>query len=126
MNWFLLFGSIFGASGVLLGAYGAHGLTDLFAKFPEMKKAYTSALDFQMYHSLLLVFLGGMRFTGVAKISSILSYLLIGSISLFSGSIYIWVWGGPSWLLRLTPIGGVGFFLSWVMLAWMGWANRKT
>jgi len=90
MNWFLLYGSIYGASDVLNGAYGAH------------------------------------RLSGIANGSSLLVYVLNEAISLFSGSIYIWVPGNPAWLRRLTPIDKVGFFLSWVMLAWVGWASRKT
>ena len=69
---------------------------------------------------------GAHRLLGIANDSSLHVYVLIGSISVFSVSIYIWVLGNSAWLLRLTPIDEVGFFLSWVMLAWVGWANRKT
>jgi uncharacterized membrane protein YgdD (TMEM256/DUF423 family) len=69
---------------------------------------------------------GALRSSGIANDRSLHVYVFIGFISLFSGSISIWVLGNPAWLLRLTLIDEVGFFLSWVMLAWVGWANRKT
>jgi uncharacterized membrane protein YgdD (TMEM256/DUF423 family) len=72
-----------------------------------------------MIHSLLLVVLGffGKRDRGGSGlIHSLNGSLLVGSILLFSGSIYLWVFGGSDWLLKLTPVGGIGFVLSWVLL----------
>ena len=54
----LLLGAASGASSVLLGAYGAHGLEEIFNDVPRKRTAYGNAVDYQMIHSLLLVVLG--------------------------------------------------------------------
>ena len=116
--WILL-GALGGASSVLLGAYGAHGLDEVFLEVPRKKVAYGNAVDYQMIHSLLLVVLG---FFGTRNgeepglLYALNGYLLVASILLFSGSIYAWVLGGGDWLIKLTPIGGIGFFISWLLL----------
>jgi uncharacterized membrane protein YgdD (TMEM256/DUF423 family) len=71
-----------------------------------------------MIHSLLLVVLGlfGSQSKFVGKLFFLNASLLALSILLFSGSIYLWVFGGSDWLLKLTPAGGIGFVLSWILI----------
>ena len=103
----------------MLGAYGAHGLDEVFLEVPRKKVAYGNAVDYQMIHSLLLVVLG---FFGTRNeeppgfLYTLNGYLLVASTLLFSGSIYGWVFGGDDWLIKLTPVGGIGFFISWLLL----------
>ena len=49
---------LLGASGVLLGALGAHGLKEVFE--PESKKgaAFATAVDYHLLHALALLALG--------------------------------------------------------------------
>ena len=54
-RFWLALGAVGGASSVLLGAYGAHGLEDVFSEVPRKRTAYGNAVDYQMIHSLLLV-----------------------------------------------------------------------
>ena len=113
-------GALGGASSVLLGAYGAHGLDEVFLEVPRKKVSYGSAVDYQMIHSLLLVVLGFFGNRSREKpgwLHTLNGFLLVASILLFSGSIYLWVFGGADWLIKLTPIGGIGFFISWLLLA---------
>ena len=114
----LTLGALGGASSVLLGAYGAHGLEELFSEVPRKRTAYGTAVDYQMIHSLLLVVLGFFGSTNKlgTRLLSINASLLVASMLLFSGSIYLWVFGGSDWLLKLTPVGGIGFVLSWILL----------
>ena len=114
-----MLGALGGASSVLLGAYGAHGLDEIFHEVPRKKVAYGNAVDYQMIHSLLLVVLGffGKRNGEESGLLYALNgYLLVASILLFSGSIYAWVFGGDDWLIKLAPVGGIGFFISWLLL----------
>ena len=125
--WVLL-GALGGASSVLLGAYGAHGLDEVFLEVPRKKVAYGNAVDYQMIHSLLLVVLGffGMRDREEpGLLHSLNGYLLVASILLFSGSIYAWVFGGGDWWIKLTPVGGIGFFISWLLLGFQFKNNNK-
>ena len=124
----LLIGAASGASSVLLGAYGAHGLEEIFNEVPRKRTAYGNAVDYQMIHSLLLVVLGffGLKNKSGGMLVSLNAFLLSLSILLFSGSIYLWVFGGSDWLLKLTPAGGIGFVLSWVLLGFQfGPKNKK-
>jgi len=118
-RFWLALGAVGGASSVLLGAYGAHGLEDVFSEVPRKRTAYGNAVDYQMIHSLLLVVLGffGARNGPGSRIFFFNASLIVLSILLFSGSIYVWVFGGGDWLRKLTPVGGVGFVLSWLLLA---------
>lgn len=126
-RFWLALGAVGGASSVLLGAYGAHGMEDVFSEVPRKRTAYGNAVDYQMIHSLLLVvlgFFGAMNGSG-SRIFFFNASLLVLSILLFSGSIYIWVFGGGDWFLKLTPVGGVGFVLSWLLLAFQVRASNK-
>ena len=123
----LWLGALGGASSVLLGAYGAHGLDEIFHEVPRKKVAYGNAVDYQMIHSLLLVVLGFFGSTNKlgARLLSINASLLVASMLLFSGSIYLWVFGGSDWLLKLTPAGGIGFVLSWLLLVFQVRAKNE-
>ena len=125
-NWPLFTGAIFGSSSVLLAAYGAHGLEQVFLATPKMRIAYGNAVDFQILHSLLLVILGLTLYIPKFRLPAYLWKTLFLSIILFCLSIYLWVFGGPNWLLRVTPLGGMGFALSWLMLIRVIWLNSST
>ena len=123
----LTLGALGGASSVLLGAYGAHGLDEVFLEVPRKKVAYGNAVDYQMIHSLLLVVLGffGSENKLGARVLFLNASLLVVSMCLFSGSIYLWVFGGSDWLLKLTPAGGIGFVLSWLLLGFQVRAKNE-
>ena len=121
LNVPMILGALFGASSVLLGAYGAHGLSDAFIEFPKMKTAFHNAVDYQMLHSLLLIVLGLTYYIPNFRLPRYIWIVLSLSILFFSFSIYLWVFGGPKWLIKLTPLGGVGFVVSWLSLTiWLG------
>ena len=126
INWPLFAGAIFGSSSVLLAAYGAHGLEQVFLTTPKMRIAYGNAVDFQMLHSLLLVILGLTFYIPKFRLPAYLWKTLLLSIILFCMSIYLWVFGGPNWLVRVTPFGGMGFVLSWLMLIRIIWLNSSS
>lgn len=126
INWPLFAGAIFGSSSVLLAAYGAHGLEQVFLTTPKMRIAYGNAVDFQMLHSLLLVILGLTLYIPKFRLPAYLWKTLLLSIILFCMSIYLWVFGGPNWLVRVTPFGGIGFVLSWLMLIRIIWLNSSS
>ena len=125
-NWPLLSGAILGSFSVLLAAYGAHGLEQVFLATPKMRIAYGNAVDFQILHSLLLVILGLTLYIPKFRLPAYLWKTVFLSIILFCLSIYLWVFGGPNWLLRVTPLGGMGFAFSWLMLIRIIWLNSST
>jgi uncharacterized membrane protein YgdD (TMEM256/DUF423 family) len=100
--WVLLFfGGVFGGIAVLLSAWGAHGLEDLFISSPRDRFSFNYATNFQLFHSLFLVSL--LFFMISSGIRSIL--LLLSSLLLILGIL--------SWL---TPIGGICFFVAWSLI----------
>ena len=114
---FALIGALAVALAVLMGAFGAHGLELAFDKNPRMEKAWSIAVDYQMFHGLGLFVLGVVRLDQVrSKLWIMAGSLTTLGIMLFSMSIYAWVLGGPDLLIRFTPIGGFSFVLAWVLL----------
>ena len=124
MNVPIILGALFGASSVLLGAYDAHGLSDIFIEFPKMKTAFHKAVDYQMLHALLLILLGLTYYISNFRLPRFIWIVLSLSILFFSFSIYLWVFSGPKWLIKLTPLGGIGFVFSWLSLTRLVWVNR--
>lgn len=116
MKKILIAGAIFMAMSVLLGAFGAHALKNSLT--PEMLAVYTTAVQYQFYHSLGLLLIGliGFQF----KKSRWLNWsgiLLVVGIILFSGSLYALSISGIKVLGAITPIGGVAFVAGWICLA---------
>jgi uncharacterized membrane protein YgdD (TMEM256/DUF423 family) len=124
MNKPIIASALLGASTVLLGAYGAHGLTEKFASFPRMNIAYNNAVDYQMYHTLVLLVLGLASYVPKIKLPEYLWLSFTASIMLFSFPIYFWALGGSEWFLKFTPWGGTGLFVSWLLLVRIAWINR--
>lgn len=101
---FYLVAAALGATGVGLGAYGAHGL-------PQIKlESWKTAVHYQLLHSVALLAVG-------VPISS--KRLWAMGTTLFSGSIYMLCIGvGPKAILGpTTPIGGLLMIAGWIALA---------
>ncbi len=111
---FLLAGALLGASAVLLGAFGAHGLEGRLAD--NLMRAYQKAVDYQFIHALLLLFIGMQAARRPDPWLSRAGGLALAGVLLFSGSLYLMAlsgWRGIGWL---TPLGGISFVLAWLCL----------
>jgi uncharacterized membrane protein YgdD (TMEM256/DUF423 family) len=118
--WVLLFlGGVFGGTAVLLSAWGAHGLEDLFVTSPQDRFSFNYATNFQLFHALLLVSLALCMISSGSRSILLLasSVFLILGILFFSFPIYGRMIWGYSELSRLTPIGGICFFLAWCLIS---------
>ena len=122
MNYtFLKLGSFFALLGVVLGAFGAHGLKSYLTV--DQLATFDTGIRYQFYHALALILLAIL--TAPMKNSPWLrnaGWLFTAGIICFSGSIYLlacriflgiesWWWLGP-----ITPIGGTLFIIGWGML----------
>lgn len=117
---FLGLGTFLAGLGVILGAFGAHGLKKLVG--PETVNTFQTGVQYQMYHAFALLIVGILyeRFQ-----SNLLNYagafFLVG-IVLFSGSLYLLSSlkamnrVGLSGIGLITPIGGVLFIVAWILL----------
>ncbi|MEX0385667.1 DUF423 domain-containing protein [Spiribacter onubensis] len=110
-------------SGVVLGAFGAHGLGEDLA--PATRAAWQTAVQYQLVHGLALFVLGAIADRLPAgQIRGHAAFLLGAGCVLFSGSIYWLSLGGPWWLGPVTPLGGVTMIMGWVwVLRWL-WLAR--
>jgi uncharacterized membrane protein YgdD (TMEM256/DUF423 family) len=112
---FAFYGSIFMALAVAFGAFGAHGLKSMIS--PDMLVIFHTGVEYHFYHALGLFAVAFVAHSNDTKQVKIAGYLMIFGILIFSGSLYILSITGIKWLGAITPIGGTGFIVAWVMLA---------
>ena len=119
---FAILGALSGFIGVAAGAFGAHGLRSRLS--PEMLSVFETAARYQMYHAFALVAVawaatrwpgGGIHLAG---------WSFVAGTVLFSGSLYVLSLTGIRWLGAITPLGGAGFLLGWLSLAWGIWKHQ--
>ena len=114
----LLTAGISGALAVGLGAFGAHGLEPILIKNGRLD-TFETAVNYHFYHTLGLLGLGILALIKPEwrKISSAAWAMVLG-ILIFSGSLYVLSLTGITWLGAITPIGGIGFIVGWLTLAY--------
>jgi uncharacterized membrane protein YgdD (TMEM256/DUF423 family) len=99
---------------VALGAFGAHGLKELFAQ-NGMAGVWEKAVFYHFIHAVMLFVLAERKpFPAVAWWS------FLAGICLFSGSLYLLAVTNVLWLGAITPVGGVSFLVGW------GWLVFKS
>jgi uncharacterized membrane protein YgdD (TMEM256/DUF423 family) len=105
--------ALFGATAVIAGAFGAHGLESRLG--PEQLRAWNTAAHYQLMHSIALLALG---LFGSASGRSVLLPAALFSLGmlLFSGSIYLLVLAEQRWLGPVTPLGGLCLIVGWLSL----------
>jgi uncharacterized membrane protein YgdD (TMEM256/DUF423 family) len=106
-----LLAGLAGASAVLLGAFGAHGLRSVLdAAHYEL---WHTAVEYHFWHALALA-IAVSRGQHKAVRAAVLAFSL--GIVLFSGSLYVLALGGVRWFGVITPLGGVAFIVGWIAL----------
>ncbi len=114
--------SIFGLTGVGLGAFGAHALKPVLS--PEMFSVFETGVRYQMYHTFaLFVTAWAFQKTGGGKFR-LAAWLFSVGILLFSGSLYVLAATGIAWVGFVTPLGGLMFLGGWGMLVFGFWKTR--
>ena len=108
--------AVLGIIAVILGAFGAHALKSKLS--PAAMQSFETAVRYQFLHVLLLLFVNTFKEFNLKQKNSI-SFLLIGGIIFFSGSIYmIHLVGVPAksiWFV--TPLGGLLLVIGWSLMA---------
>lgn len=117
---FLGLGTFLAGLGVILGAFGAHGLKKLVG--PETVTTYQTGVQYQMYHAFALLIVGILYERLQSSLLNYAGALFIAGIVLFSGSLYLLASlkamnkVGLSGIGLITPIGGLFFIAGWVLL----------
>ena len=106
--------------GIILGAFGAHALKDLFSDYEE--DIWNKGIFYQITNALGLLLLIILAKINVLKSPSIVFYLITLGIIFFSGSLYIIaltnVFLSPEHIIKtilipITPIGGTLLIVGW-------------
>jgi uncharacterized membrane protein YgdD (TMEM256/DUF423 family) len=111
----LITASILGVLSIVLGAFGAHALKELIPI--ESQQTFETGVRYQMYHALLLLFVGSTSLFQ-QKAKKIIYYLVVVGLMFFSGSIYglatneLSAFNFKS-IGFITPIGGLLLILAW-------------
>ena len=117
---FLGLGAVAAALAVMLGAFAAHGLKTRLD--PHMLEVFETGVRYHMYHALGLILVGLSAFyLGGGALVRIAGWVMLAGIVIFSGTLYGLALGGPRWLGAITPIGGTGFIVAWILLAVAAW-----
>lgn len=113
--WIL--GAFFGATAIILGAFGAHALKEVLT--PEQLTSFETGVRYQMYHAIVLLVVSRLGDLSDAKLKAI-GWLMGLGVLFFSGSIYLLSTGlgesvkniiGP-----ITPVGGTLLIIGWIVL----------
>ena len=103
----------FGLTGVVLGAFGAHGLRERLG--PGMLEVYRTGVLYHLIHALALLAVGFGA--GRLRFPRTIATLFSVGIVIFSGSLYALALTGIGTLGALTPVGGLLLMAGWVTLA---------
>jgi uncharacterized membrane protein YgdD (TMEM256/DUF423 family) len=116
-------GAVLGGLGVILGAFGAHGLTE-YLSAQRQTANYETAVRYQMYHALALVFTGLIADRYPSKLLNVAGWCFLLGIVFFSGALYGIALAGISQLGMIAPIGGTLLIAAWAMLAFASLVRR--
>lgn len=121
----LKWAAAFGATGIAIGALGAHALKSVLS--PEHLNSVETAVRYQLFHALVLLVLGLSQKAVQFKRS--LQLFQYGTL-MFSGSIYLLIlfkyFDLPSLVLvPITPLGGLLLIMAWLSLGLTKWTAQK-
>ena len=110
--------AILGMLAIILGAFGAHALKKVLTA--EQLVTFETGVKYQMYHALLLLFVGlSSQVSEIAKRR--IFYFVVTGILFFSGSIYFLATNDLTLIDFkkigfITPIGGLLLIVGWMCL----------
>jgi uncharacterized membrane protein YgdD (TMEM256/DUF423 family) len=119
-------GACLAALGVILGAFGAHGLEDRLVGFgyeADLGKRldwFETAVKYHLIHAVGIVVAGlVIERREAGKLLLLAPPFLFAGIVLFSGSLYSMTALSDQfrWLGAITPLGGLSFIIGWLLLA---------
>jgi uncharacterized membrane protein YgdD (TMEM256/DUF423 family) len=112
------------ALAVACGAFGAHALRDHVS--PTDLAIWEKGVLYHFIHAFAALFVALVASPRIARRRATqICVLLLISVGLFSGSLYLLVLLNQRWLGMVTPLGGVGFIVAWVALAAQLWREPK-
>ena len=118
----IVYAAVCGASGVALGAMGAHGLDTILANQGYAAELIATRVDqfntgvrYQLVHAISLLALAGLPYGSPASRRWV-SRLFVLGVLLFSGSLYALVFTNNTKFGMVTPVGGLCWIVGWLLL----------
>ena len=117
MKWqyIVLTGAISAAITVAMGAFGAHAFNDLLIQSGRLD-TYHTAVQYQMYHSLGILFSGLFLSKYNVNLIRYSSLFFIVGIVFFSIFLYVLCFTNNTTFALFAPIGGLSFIVGWTLL----------
>ena len=122
MQQLILLASFFGATGVALGAFGAHGLSDLLEANGRLDTFHTGTL-YHLVHVLAILGAAWVLSQYDNQFAVWAGYAFAIGILLFSGSLYILAIFNIPIMGAVAPLGGIAFILGWIFLGVVAWQS---
>lgn len=120
MKTLLLLAAFFGATGVALGAFGAHGLSDILEANGREATFQTGAL-YHLVHALAIFGVAILITQIDSQMLVYAGYAFVAGILLFSGSLYILSIFDISIMGAVAPLGGTAFIIGWILIGVAAW-----
>ncbi len=102
---------------ILSGTLGAHLWQDLLQQHGGLSN-FTKARDYLFIHGLSVMLLASFHDRYPAARLDLIALLQFVCVLLFSGSLMIAALTGLKWITFITPTGGSGLLLSWLLVCW--------
>lgn len=107
------------ALAVVAGAFGAHGLKSRLG--PDELALWETAARYFMYAGLGIVLVGLAALHEPRRGFDVAAVLLLAGGLVFSGTVAALSLGGPRFLGAVTPLGGLGLILGFVVFGVTAW-----
>lgn len=122
MQTLLLLAAFFGATGVAIGAFGAHGLSTILEANGRMDSFRTGTI-YHLVHALALLGTALLISQIDSQMLVYAGYAFVAGILFFSGSLYILSIFDIRIMGAVAPIGGTAFIIGWILLGVAAWQN---
>jgi uncharacterized membrane protein YgdD (TMEM256/DUF423 family) len=128
-KWMAVAGALLAATGVGLGAFGAHGLEEQLrqlgheASLVKRLAWFDTAVRYQLYHAMGMLVIASLSAGAPSGWHRTAAGLFVVGIALFSGSLYAMTFAPDAWrkLGMVTPLGGLALIVGWILLAVAVW-----
>lgn len=122
MQTLLLLAAFFGATGVAIGAFGAHGLSAIL-EANGREASFRTATLYHLIHALALLGTAILISQIDSQLLVYAGYAFVAGILFFSGSLYILSIFDIRIMGAIAPIGGTAFIIGWILLGVAAWQN---
>lgn len=124
MQVLLILAAFFGATGVALGAFGAHGLAAIFEANGRAETFRTGTI-YHLVHAVAILAVALLMRDIDSSFLQWAGYAMALGILFFSGSLYILSIFDIRIMGAVAPIGGTAFIVGWILLGVAAWQSSN-